>query len=267
MELIPAYDAALRDLPLTEGPVWRHIRRAGTGPVLIMLHGSLGSAHAFWPLFEALPADWDLISAELPDRLDPADLARDLAAFCDALRLRDVILLGTSIGGYIAQFLADTPPVAAVVASSAMTSTKHMPVMPADRIEAVAAMTPDQMEAALTGPARAGWPVDRPELKGLRDFVAARMVPANPPARYMQRARFILRHPQAPRVTKPMLIVNVADDPVIPAASRAEIAERYPDATLFAPDWGGHFPYLTRTADYAAALTEFVGTLTNRRGP
>jgi pimeloyl-ACP methyl ester carboxylesterase len=88
--------------------------RGGGGPPLIFLHGASG--HVGWlPFLERLARRFDVLAPEHPgfgNSDDPAwlDRAGDLACFyldlMDALDLRHVHLMGTSLGGWVAAELA-----------------------------------------------------------------------------------------------------------------------------------------------------------------
>lgn len=85
-------------------------REAGSGPTLLFLHGA-GGASALLPMLEPLAARHRVIVPDLmgygqsddPDWLDDIhDAAYACLDFIEALDLRDVHLVGTSIGGWIA---------------------------------------------------------------------------------------------------------------------------------------------------------------------
>jgi pimeloyl-ACP methyl ester carboxylesterase len=88
--------------------------RGGGGPPLIFLHGASG--HVGWlPFLDRLARKFDVLAPEHPgfgNSDDPAwlDRAGDLAYFyldlMDALDLRHVHLMGTSLGGWVAAELA-----------------------------------------------------------------------------------------------------------------------------------------------------------------
>jgi pimeloyl-ACP methyl ester carboxylesterase len=89
------------------------LMRAGKGAPLVFLHGASGAS--WLPLLENLSRNFDVIApehpgfgeSETPDWLDTIhDLAFFYLDFMDALNLREVHLVGTSFGGWIAAELA-----------------------------------------------------------------------------------------------------------------------------------------------------------------
>jgi pimeloyl-ACP methyl ester carboxylesterase len=90
------------------------LRRGGTGPKLLYLHGAGGGA-AVHPFMEELAKDHEVIAPEHPGfgaSDEPAwldnihDLAYFYLDFLEALDLRDVTVIGASIGGWLAMEIA-----------------------------------------------------------------------------------------------------------------------------------------------------------------
>jgi pimeloyl-ACP methyl ester carboxylesterase len=84
------------------------LRREGTGPALVLLHGIGSNAESWLPLVGALPADADIVawwapgygeSAPVaPKSPAPEDYAARLAPVLDALNLHRVAIVGHSLG-------------------------------------------------------------------------------------------------------------------------------------------------------------------------
>ena len=100
-----------------------HFLRGGKGPTLLFLHGG-GGAGVWLPFFKTLAKRYDVIVPEhpgfgrsdTPDWLDNVgDFANFYLEFIQKLGLKDVNLVGTSLGGWIAADLAvrDTDAAAA----------------------------------------------------------------------------------------------------------------------------------------------------------
>jgi len=87
------------------------IARAGAGAPLMLLHGNGHSWHEFGAVIETLAASFDVIAWDMPGQAQSADVAADttiahyadaLADVIEALSLRNVALLGSSVGAFIA---------------------------------------------------------------------------------------------------------------------------------------------------------------------
>ena len=98
-----------------------HYDEAGRGPALLLLHGFTGSSKNWQPLQAALADDYRVIALDLPGHgrsAAPADLARytmpavatDIGALLDRLQSGPAHLLGYSMGGRLALYLALSAP-------------------------------------------------------------------------------------------------------------------------------------------------------------
>lgn len=97
-----------------------HYKRAGTGPSVLLLHGSGSSLHTFDRVAAALSSSFDVIRPDLPGfgltgpRADRDyrihTYARTVAAFMDSLGVTKASVAGNSLGGNIAwNFALDYP--------------------------------------------------------------------------------------------------------------------------------------------------------------
>ncbi|WP_433760345.1 alpha/beta fold hydrolase [Nocardia sp. CA-135398] len=97
-----------------------HYKRAGTGPSVLLLHGSGSSLHCFDPVAAALSSSFDVIRPDLPGfgltgpRADRdyriQTYAKTVAAFLDAIAVSKASVVGNSLGGNIAwNFALDYP--------------------------------------------------------------------------------------------------------------------------------------------------------------
>lgn len=92
------------------GDIGVSLRRAGKGPPLLFLHGAEG--YSQWlPFFDALAEQYELLVPEHPGfgaSDDPplirsvSDMAMFYLDFLEALELRDIHIVGHSLGGWIA---------------------------------------------------------------------------------------------------------------------------------------------------------------------
>lgn len=105
------------DVELPNGQVL-HIRRRGSGtPIALLLHGWVVSSEVWQPVLQRWPeaGAGRLIAADLRGTgwsskpatgYGPTDHAGDVAMLLDALELTEVMLVGHSMGGQIAQLVA-----------------------------------------------------------------------------------------------------------------------------------------------------------------
>jgi 3-oxoadipate enol-lactonase len=96
-----------------------HYDESGEGPALILI-GGLGSTRVAWkPVAAALSSRFRVLRMDNRDagENDPesepysiADMARDIAGFLDAMEVKRAVVLGHSMGGFIALHLAADRP-------------------------------------------------------------------------------------------------------------------------------------------------------------
>lgn len=115
-------------ITLPDGATMTYVR-AGSGPTLIFLHGAMGDYRSWDPQWEIFTQHFDCISVscrfsypngntmEAPDHSAVAD-AEDVVALMDAIGVPEVLLVGSSYGGFASLALAANHPnrVRAVVA-------------------------------------------------------------------------------------------------------------------------------------------------------
>jgi pimeloyl-ACP methyl ester carboxylesterase len=91
----------------------------GTGRPMILLHGGLGSGEMFGPIIPALAESHQVIvpdlqghgrTADIDRPIEPRLMADDIAALIDHLGLERPDVVGYSLGGGVAFFIASTYP-------------------------------------------------------------------------------------------------------------------------------------------------------------
>ena len=108
---------------MTSSTMGLAFERGGSGPPLLLLHGT-NSSHRVWePLIAALSARRDVIALDLPahgesirSSVTPPEWARDIAGLLDYLDLEQVAVVGHSSGGWSALELAKLGRASAVLA-------------------------------------------------------------------------------------------------------------------------------------------------------
>jgi magnesium chelatase accessory protein len=111
---VDAYDWPHRECSrfvFADGLRW-HVQRAGTGPSLLLVHGTGASAHSWRGVLPILAAQFDVIVPDLPghgfteapsasrvaDVMSPAGMARALSALLQRLEAAPVLGVGNSAG-------------------------------------------------------------------------------------------------------------------------------------------------------------------------
>ncbi len=243
-----------------------HTVRAGTGPVLLLLHG-IGSSSTSWERqFARLADDYTLIAPDLrgyggsPDPAGAPSLdavADDLAA---VLAGEPAHIVGVSFGALAALALARRHPrlVRSLVLSD--TTLGRAALAPEERTrwtEGRYALAADLQSRAgerareIAGP---GAPED------VLAEIAGNMRRARP-AGYRYVTDVIAATDALPwleGIAVPALVVCGEHDSVVGLALSQLIAERIPDARLATIPGAGHAPNVERADDFAGAVRAFV---------
>jgi pimeloyl-ACP methyl ester carboxylesterase len=238
-------------------------RRAGAGPTLLYLHGA-GGAFDWSPFMARLAEAHDLIVPEhpgfgrsdTPGWLDSIeDLAYYVLEFAEALDLRDVHVVGSSLGGWIAMeaMVRGFPRARSLTLScSAGVRAKGVPTGDPflwNRAQQFRAVLHDQVlaEAAI---AREPTP-EQVEVELKNRYAFARV--AWEPRLHNPHLRKWLH-----RVRVPTQVLWGADDRLLPIGHGEEIARLIPGAVLRRIPDCGHLPQIEKAEAWIAAVAGFI---------
>jgi len=250
---------------LVQGQSWEYIV-LGEGPeTILFLHGMTGAYDIWWQQMQALAPEYRVISLTYPPVDTLVGMSRGMLAVLDAAGVQQVTIVGSSLGGYLAQYLIATHP---------------------ERVQrAVFANTfpPNELLAARNGglikilPFLPNWLVMRVfrnsfvnniypaagysqlVLAYMLEQVAGRMSKAQ----VMARAKVVIEPfapPDPASLGIPVLIIEADNDPLVEQALRAQLKATYPAAAVHTLHAVGHFPYLNEGDRYTALLLQFLRT-------
>lgn len=181
-------------------------------------------------------------------------LAADTAGLLDALEIEKAVVLGHSMGGFIAQALAlDFPQKVdkLILCSTNFGGPRHIPVTP-EAMKVLTDMSSDPLTRFKNGLAVStspGWPEKNPEI--LQDWIDWRIAnPIDPAAYQAQLAVGLGLLPEATafesrltRIQVPTLILFGEHDKVVPPENATLLAQKIEDASVvILPDAGHFFP-------------------------
>lgn len=226
---------------------------------LLLLHGA-GSSHLTWPAaLRRLPQTavyaLDLAGhgrSQQPGRSSIEAFARDVLDFVEALALQNVVVLGHSMGGAIAQQIGLLHPTA-VSGLILMGTGARLRVAPIfldaiqeDFEEAVDLINQhywrQQPDAALAAANRRSMLACPPEVM-LNDFIACN--------------QFDMRE-RIGEITLPTLVISSSQDQMTPAKFGHFLAEQLPQAELALIEQAGHMMMLEAPAEIAALVDNFL---------
>jgi pimeloyl-[acyl-carrier protein] methyl ester esterase len=255
-----------------------HHEDAGTGAPVVLVHGWSLSSAVFADELAQLARERRAIAPDLrghgrssaPARpFGLADLARDLAALFEALRLERAVLLGWSLGAQVA--LAAAPLVrprlaglVLVAGTPRFTEAEGWPNgLPARAVEGLAARVRRDAPRAVARFFEGMFAEGELDEAGRARAEAARVaVPPADPAALLCGLDVLAREdlrPALPALDLPVLLVHGERDAVCPPAASRALAAAIPGARLAIVPGAGHAPFLSRPGPFRDALRPFLG--------
>jgi pimeloyl-ACP methyl ester carboxylesterase len=233
------------------------VLRGGSGPALLFLHGS--DAFTTWlPFMDELATRFDVIvpdhpgfgRSDTPAWLDEiGDLAHFYRAFIETLGLRDVVLAGHGIGGWIATELAlrDAHGLRALV----LVDAAGLPLVE-DGIDSFMS-SPDELRAAsFADLARAPQLDDDARGQQAKNALMTARVAWRPRFYDPQLAKWLHR------LHLPTLVVWGTEDRIFPPQQAAVFAGAIPGSqTLMVPE-AGHLPHVEQPRAFVAGVGAFI---------
>lgn len=242
------------------GRAWRYYALGEGRRTLLFLHGMAGAGDIWFQQLEAYAGRWRVVAPTYPAIGSLEELAQGVGAVLDAAGAPSAVVVGSSLGGLLAQYLTARRPERVERAVFANTFPPgHTEILQGRRMAALARWLPERpvLGTMLRNarqklvPAAGG---DALLAYYLEEQYVRRMRKADVLAR--ARAVFEVFEPPEPRM--PHAVFEAVNDPLIPPRARADLKARYPEA--FVRDLGavGHFPYLSHPERFNAALDVFL---------
>ncbi len=244
---------------IVDGLKWEYLA-LGDGPrTIVFLHGMTGSYDIWWQQLEALRADYRVIALTYPAAGSLAELEKGALAILEQEGVTRFSVVGTSLGGYFAQYLAARHPERVEQAVFANTFP------PNDLIKqkngAIGGLLPylpewlvmNVLRGSFEGSIYSTSGNDELTLAFLNEISAGRMRKAQVAARYQC---VVEKFEPAANMKIPILIIEASNDPLVEAELREQLKAAYPAAKVVTVD-NGHFPYLATPEFYTKQLLDF----------
>lgn len=231
------------------------VRTGGGGTPVLLLPGAQGTAEIWFHQLLAWGGHRELVAVTYPALTDGPALADRVIAVADALGAHQVDMVGTSLGGYVAQWAAVRHPrrIGRLVIGNSFCDPA--PAQSPEKRQALedrtAAAIKDETLARLQAAPDTALKAVQLDLVGNRqsaELLRSRMLA-------VQLAQPV---PALGVDDDHILILECDDDPLIPPSMRAALREAHPHARQVALPTGGHFPYVTQPAAYNAAVGRFL---------
>lgn len=233
----------------------------GTGPALLLIPGTLGRGDIFWNQMAALSDRLRIVAVSYPDSGGVADWALDMVNLMDHLGIDTASILGSSLGGYLAQFIAGTYPnhVTRLLAANTLHSVTEVARNPPYSSDLLNAPIEDLRAGFSRG--LGGWAQAHPDQADLVELLLAEAGGRILEPELRARLNALKTGPELPVVTlasRDIVTIEADDDPLIPPEMRAAVRARLTPSVSYRFLDGGHFPYVARATDYTALLEQVL---------
>ena len=248
---------------IVDGLSWEYIVSGPEKEAILFLHGMTGAYDIWWQQILELRSDYKIISITYPAADSLEELSQGIIAILDAEAVPKVNIVGTSLGGYLAQYFVSQYPDRIIRAVFSNTFP------PNDIL---------RKENALIGtalPFLPEWTI----MQTLQGSITDRIYPASGQDPFtkayllaltsgrISKAQFVSRyHAVVESFTPPnpfkhgieVMIIESDNDPLVEEALRSQLRQTYPYAQVYRFTNAGHFPYLNRWSDFNALLLQFL---------
>ncbi len=242
-----------------DGHEWRWLdtgtsgTSGSSGPVTVLLPGSVGDAAMFVRTLLDLGERMRLVAVTYPALSDAAQLADGLAAVTSHLALPPHRVVSSSFSAYWSQFYALRHParVHALVIGNGFVDGTDLAANPMFDRQFVESVSPEALHAQWLERVRATPVAPLQQLQEI--MLAERQSPANLHARFLGVVRAQICPPLALPASA-ITVLDCDDDPLIPPPVRERVRQQYPDARHLSLPAGGHYPHVLNPAAYEAFL-------------
>jgi len=245
-----------------EGLPWNYISLGHGQETILLLHGMAGSYDIWWQQIEALQDRSHIIALSYPPVQSLAKLETGVMTILDKEQINRFNVVGSSLGGYLAQYLiakhpdrikkavfANTFPPNNIIIEKFGRMDKLWPLFPAWALM----RNFRKSTVDIIYPASGKSELVRAYL--LEQFYG-RMSRAQVVARY----RCVIDSFEPADIQSsgiPILIIEADNDPLLEERLREMLKTTYPSAEIKTLRGAGHFPYLNRAGEYSKILGEF----------
>ena len=245
---------------------WKLIDTKGVkaGPVLLMLPGTLGTAAIFSDAMQALGKKVRMVSVTYPMIEDIHRLADSLAGLMNALGIAQASVVGSSLGGFLAQHFAARHPQRVdrlILGNTLCDPALTRRIVARQAVDQLRAQPPRMHRDMVVNSVRA-WPETDPRTARLKAILidsGTRLLSARAMKARVMAVQAAPAVPPLEMAGERITIIDCMDDPLLPRAVQEDVVRRYPGARHVRLDSGGHYPYIVRTADYVAVLRQALG--------
>ena len=243
------------------GREWGLTKVGKSGPKLLLLPGTLGRGDIFWQQMQALEGRAQVLALFYPASGSLPEWAADVADIIAAEAMQGAVVLGSSMGGYLAQYLAASRPAlfSGLIAANTLPSVAGIDQTMPYALDLDTVPAAELRHIFCTG--LHAWTTPNHPNAALGTLLLHEVKNRIPDGELTARLNVLKTAPALPAPALPKsrtFIIECGDDHLINAPLRAAQRAALPAAQCFHFATGSHFPYVTRSADYTAILKQVL---------
>ncbi len=251
----------VRKLVTEDGQVWEYlVAGRKEGEAVLFLHGMSGAADIWWQQIEALKDHYRVLAVTYPpvNRLEAME--NGVLAILDREGVVRTNLVGSSLGGYFAQFFAIRHPerVLRVVLGNTFPPNDVLQ----EEYRGIGMILPVLPEWFVLQFMRRSVEQSIYPTSGYDAFTRAYLLEMNygrvRKSHVLGRYRCVMQKFEVQDITGGVLIFESDNDPLVPAILREQLKQTYSYAEVYTFHDAGHFPYLNRPEEYNQRLIAFL---------
>lgn len=252
---------------VVNGRDWGVIRAGQRGPALVLIPGTLGRSDIFWQQITVLSKEAQILAVSYPASGGIADWASDLAQMIADAGVAGATVLGSSLGGYLAQYLTATEPALSggLVAANTLASARGIDRVPPYALD-LAATPIGELRAGFEA-GLAGWQTPSHAYCDLTPLLLQEVRGRIPENELRARLQALKTAPELPAQSLPrdrIFTVQSDDDHLITPPMRESLRSALNPIRAYRFRAASHFPYVTRPGAYTALLREVLGLPTDQ---
>jgi len=245
-----------------DGVNWEYVSFGQGSKTILFLHGMTGAYDIWWQVLEALQSDYRVIAVTYPAVDSLAEMESGVLSILEAEGVDIFNVVGTSLGGYFAQYLVARHPDR--ILRAVFSNTFPPNDLIAEQNKTIGAALPFLPEWLVLNVLRGSfansvYPAsgnDELTLAFLNEISYGRMSKAQVVGRF----HCVVEKFEVPDPHMPVMIIEADNDPLVAAELRRQLKETYPSATVHTLHGVGHFLYLNMPEEYTELLREFLQT-------
>jgi pimeloyl-ACP methyl ester carboxylesterase len=244
------------------GRSWGVLQVGASGPALVLLPGTLGRGDIFWNQIEGLKDRVRILALSYPEDGSIEEWCKDICVLMDAQSMKNATILGSSLGGYIAQYFAGNiaPRVNELIASNTLNTLDVLANLPPYNSDIDATPIDDLRKGFAAG--MTPWAKEEPDRADLVELLMMEVSGRIPEAELKMRLNALKRGPELPPITlgkDRVFTVESLDDRLIPTSVRDAVRRRLDPLRSYKFVRGSHFPYVTHPDAYTKLIAEVLG--------